>query len=143
MSRRVEQALAEVDKFLVGHLLHQGIDGHGRDELSVTDRGAILQQHHVILGIDPLHASRLSESRLLLGQCVGDGDPDASRSTVGGETKGGIGAPVTCRPLKDDVLRHRLQIGSGHSLAEPLTLHLPSREHGCRLIPTLRFLLGS
>jgi hypothetical protein len=119
-----EEALGEGDELVVAHLLGQLVHGHGGDQLLVADGLAAGEGHGVGVGVDLLDLALLAEQGLLLGQGVGHGDPDASSAIAGGESEGGIGAPVAGDLVEDQVADGVLDIGSGDTLSEPLALHL-------------------
>lgn len=121
---RVEQTLGEADELLVAHLLNEVVNSHGVDEGAVANAGAVGELDDLLLSIDLGHLTALAESLLLLGEGVGDGDPDATSAVTSREAESGVGAPVTSDLVQDDVLGDLLDIGSGNTLAEPLALHL-------------------
>lgn len=124
VGRGVEEALGELDELLVAHLLDEVVDRHGVDELAVANGGAISEVDNLLLSIDLGDLALLAEALLLLGQSVGDGDPDTASAVAGRESESGVGAPVAGNLVQDDVLGDRLDIGSGDTLTEPLALHL-------------------
>ena len=52
MSRRVEEALGQLDELLVAHLLDEVVDSHGVDQLAVGDCCAVLERNELLLGVD-------------------------------------------------------------------------------------------
>lgn len=121
---RVEQALGEADELLVAHLLNEVVNSHGVDEGAVANAGAVGELDDLLLSVDLGDLTALAESLLLLGEGVGDGDPDATSAVTSREAESGVGAPVTSDLVQDDVLGDFLDIGSGNTLTEPLALHL-------------------
>ena len=124
VSGRVEELLAQTNQFLVAHQLRKMINSHGGDELLVSDSGAILQLHSSVVGVDLDNGALLTEAGLLLGDSVGDGNPDTASTTVGREAESGVGTPVTCGLVQDNVGGHSLDVGSSDTLTEPSALHL-------------------
>lgn len=121
---RVEELLGVVDELLVTDLLAQGINSHGGDELLVTDGGTIGQSDNLRVGVHLSDLSVLTEASLLLGESVGDGNPDTTGTVTGRETEGSIRTPVTGSLVQDDVGGHSLDIRGGDTLTEPSALHL-------------------
>lgn len=124
---RVVQTLAEADELLVAHGLDQLVNSHGGDELLVLDGGAVGQLDGLLLGVNLADLTVLAESRLLLGEGVGDSDPDTTGTVASREAESGVGAPVTGNLVQNDVLGDKLHVGGGDTLAEPLSLHLISQ----------------
>jgi hypothetical protein len=121
---RVEELLGVVDELLVTDLLTQSINSHGGDELLVTDGGTIGQSDNLGAGVHLGDLSVLTEASLLLGESVGDGNPDTTGTITGRETEGSVGTPVTGSLVQDDVGGHSLDIRGGDTLTEPGALHL-------------------
>lgn len=120
----VEEALGKTGKLLVAHLLGEVVDGHGVDELLVTDLGAVGERDDLLLGIDLSDLAALAKSLLLLGDSLGYSNPDTTSTIPGRETESGVGAPVAGNLIQDNVLGDILDIGGSNTLAEPLALHL-------------------
>ena len=123
---RVEETLGKADELLVAHLLNKVIDGHGVDKLAIANGGAIGKVNLLLLGIDLGDLTALAETLLLLGDGVGNGDPNTTSAVPGGEAEGGVGTPVSGGLVQDNVLDDGLSIGGGDTLTEPLALHLSS-----------------
>lgn len=119
-----EQSLAEVDQLLITHLLDKSIHSHGGDQLVISDSGAILKSNSLVVSVNLADLALVTEASLLLGDSVCNGNPDSTRSSVGGETEGGIGTPVTSGLLENDVLGHCLEIRGSDTLTQPGALHL-------------------
>lgn len=124
MGGRVEELLGVVDELLVTNLLAQSINGHGGNELLVTNSGTIGQSDNLGVGVHLSDLSVLTEASLLLGESVGDGNPDTTGTVTGRETEGSVGAPVTGSLVQNDVGGHSLDIRGGDTLTEPSALHL-------------------
>lgn len=120
----VVETLGEADELLVAHLLGKLVDGHGVDQLVVADGGAISEGDNLLLGVDLGDLTLLVEALLLLGDGVGNSNPDTTSTITGREAESGVGAPVTSNLVEDDVLGDELDIRSGDTLTEPLALHL-------------------
>lgn len=120
----VVETLGESDQLLVAHLLNEVVNSHGVDQLVVADGGAVLEGDNLLVGIDLCDLALLAIALVLLGQSVGNGDPDTTSTISGGEAECGVGAPVTGSLVEDNVAGHQLNVGGGDTLAEPLTLHL-------------------
>lgn len=120
----VEETLGQADELLVAHGLSKEIDRHGADQLLVLDRGAVLERDLLGVGVDLGDGAMLTESAIVLGQSVGNGNPDATGAANGREAEGGVGAPVACSLVEDDVGDDLLDIRSSDTLTEPLALHL-------------------
>jgi hypothetical protein len=121
---RVEQALRQRHKFLVSHLLGKLVHSHCGDQLLVADCLSTLQGDSVGIGVDLCDSTLLSEDRLLLGQGVGNGNPDPTSAITSGEAEGSVRTPVSCDLVEKDVLDHSLDIRCCDTLSEPSTLHL-------------------
>lgn len=124
MSGGVEELLAQTNQFLVTHLLGKMIHSHRGDELLVSNCGAVLQLDGSVAGVDLDNLALVTEASLLLGDGVGDGNPDTTGTSAGREAEGGVGTPVTGSLVQDDVGGHSLDIGGCDTLAEPGALHL-------------------
>lgn len=122
--RGVVETLGDADKLLAANLFNELVDVHGGDELLVANLGAIGHCNDFVVSVDLGDLTLLSEALLLLGQRVGDGDPDTTGTVAGRETESGVRAPVTSSLVEDDVLGNELDIGGSHTLAEPVTSHL-------------------
>ena len=120
----VEELLAEGNELLVAQLLREGIHGHGGHELLVADGGAIRHGDGLVAGVDLADLALVTEAGLLLGDSVGDGNPDATGTAAGGETESSVGTPVTGGLVEDDVGGHGLDVRGSDTLAQPGTLHL-------------------
>ena len=120
----VEETLGEVDELLVAHLLGKLVDGHGVDQLVVADGGSISERDNLLLGVDLGHLTLLVEALLLLGDSVGNSNPDTTGTVTGREAESGVGAPVTGNLVENDILGDELDIRSGDTLTKPLALHL-------------------
>lgn len=120
----VEELLGEAVQLLVTHVLGKEVHGHGGDQLLVADGGAVRKLDGLAGGVDLGDLALLTEASVLLGDGVGNGDPDATGTTVGGETESSVGTPVTGSLVQDDVGGDSLDVGSGNTLTEPGTLHL-------------------
>ncbi|KAI6762824.1 hypothetical protein HG530_008804 [Fusarium avenaceum] len=127
---RVVELLGEADELLVTHLLGEVVNGHGVDELVVADGAAVGEVGNLLLGIDLGDCTLLTESLLLLGDGLSDGDPDTTGTITGRESESSVGAPVTSNLVEDDVLGNELSIRSGDTLTEPLALHLSHEDVG-------------
>lgn len=124
MCRREVQALGKADELLVAYLLDELVEVHGGDKLLVADLGAVTHGDDLLLSVDLGNLTLLAEHLLLLGQSVGNGDPDTTSTVAGREAEGGVRPPVSGGLVQDDVLGNELDIGSSNTLAEPLALHL-------------------
>lgn len=124
MGGGVEELLASVDELLVTDLLHELVDSHGGDQLLVADSGAISQSDGLVVGVDLGNLALLTEASLLLGESVGNGNPDTTGTTTGGETESSVRTPVSGGLVEDHVRRHGLDVGSSDTLTEPGALHL-------------------
>ena len=124
VSRRIEELLGKGSNLLVTHSLSKEIHRHSGNELLVANSGAIGELDGLVVGVDLGNLALLTETSLLLGKGVGDGNPDTTRTTTSGETEGGIGAPVTGGLVKNNICGHGLDVGGGDTLTEPGTLHL-------------------
>lgn len=122
--RGVVETLGDADELLAAHLLDELVEVHGGDELLVANLGAIGEADDLLVGVDLGDLTLLSEALLLLGQRVGDGDPDTTGTVPGRETESGVRAPVTSSLVQDDVLGNELDVGGSYTLAEPVTSHL-------------------
>jgi hypothetical protein len=121
---RVEEALAEIDELLVAHGLNERIDGHGVDELLVVDDCAVVQVYLVAVGINLGDPAVVAVSCLGIWQCLCNSLPDTTGTVSCGEAEGGVGTPVSCGLVVDDVVDDTLDIGGGDTLSKPLALHL-------------------
>lgn len=124
VSGRVVELLGQGNQLLVTHLLGKCVHRHRADELSVADLLALRGHHELSFSVNLLDGALLAQKKLLLGESVCHSNPDTTGTSVGGEAECGVGAPVTGRLLKDHVLGHVLEIGSGDTLSEPGALHL-------------------
>ena len=124
MGRRVVEALGQANKLLVAHLLDELIDGHCVDKLVVCNGGAVAQGDDLVLGINLGDLALLAVPLLLLGERVGDGNPDATSSVSGREAESVVGAPVAGNLVQNDVPDDGLDIRGSDTLSQPLTLHL-------------------
>lgn len=129
MGSGVVKLLGEADKLLVAELLGEVINGHGVDELVITDGAAIGEVGNLLLGVDLGDLTLLAESLLLLGNGLSDGNPDTTGTITGGESESSVGAPVTSDLVEDNVLGNELSIGGSDTLTEPLALHLLDYQH--------------
>lgn len=129
MGSGVVKLLGEADKLLVAEFLSEVINGHGVDELVITDGAAIGEVGNLLLGIDLGDLTLLAESLLLLGNGLSDGNPDTTGAITGGESESSVGAPVTSDLVEDNVLGNELSIGGSDTLTEPLALHLLDYQH--------------
>lgn len=143
----VVETLGEGDELLVAHLLDKVVNSHGVDELVVANGAAVGKGDNLLLSIDLGDLTSLAESLLLLGESLGDGDPDTTGTITGRESESGVGAPVTGNLAKEDVLSDPLDIRSSDSLAEPLALHLEFQLASTALLypsePVLTFSVGT
>lgn len=121
---REVETLGQSHELVVAHLLNKLVNVHGGNELLVANLGAVAEGDGLLVGIHAGNRTLLAEAHLLLGQSVGNGDPDATSTVASRETEGGIGAPVTCCLVQDDVLGNKLDVGSSDTLAEPVGAHL-------------------
>lgn len=121
---RVEELLASINELLVADLLHEVVNSHGGDQLVVANGGAVTQSNSLVASVDLGDLALLTEASLLLGESVGNGNPDASGTTTSGETESSVRSPVSCSLVQDNVGGDGLHVGSGHTLAEPGALHL-------------------
>ena len=124
VGRRVEELLGQTDQLLVAHHLGKMINGHGGDELLVSDGGAILQGYCSVVGVHLDHGALLTEASFLLGDSVGNGNPDTTSTAAGREAESGVRTPVTGGLVQDNVGSHSLDVGGSDTLTEPSTLHL-------------------
>ena len=122
----VEEALRQLLALLILHGLGQVVNGHGVDHLLVVDGGAVAEKDAVVVGVDAVHTAVLTEAGVLLGESVGNTNPDGTSAALGREAEGGVGSPVTGGLLEDNVLGDNLEVGCGNTLTEPLALHLMS-----------------
>ena len=129
VGRGVVQALAEVDELLVVHSLDQVVNGHGGNQLLVADSGTVLHGDNLLGSVHLGNGTLLAESLVLVGESVGDGDPDTTGTVTSRELESGIGAPVSSNLVQDDVLGHSLDIRGSNTLAEPSSLHLSCCEN--------------
>lgn len=120
----VEELLGEGDELLVAHGLGEEVDSHGGDELGVTNGGAIGEGNGLVVGVNLGDLALLTEASVLLGDGVGNTDPDTTSTVAGGETEGSVGTPVTGGLVEDDVGGHGLEVGGSDTLTEPSALHL-------------------
>lgn len=120
----VEEVFAEGDEVRLVHFLDERVDGHGADEFLVGNGLAVLEGDYFAVGVNGFHGTVRTKLRLFLGNGVCYCNPNAACATVGREAESCVGTPVAGGLLEDDVLGHGLQIWSGDTLAEPLTLHL-------------------
>ena len=109
----------------VVHDLGEGVEGHGVDEVVVVNDGAwcktlnvrkrdiykdestvrltIFELSCLGLGINLSHSSMVTESSPVLGQRLGDCNPDTTRSAMRRETERVIRAPSTGDLVQNDV----------------------------------------
>lgn len=120
----VEETLAEIDELLVAHELDELIDSHGVDQLLVVDDCAVAEVYLVAVGINLGDLAVVTVSCLGVWQCLCDGLPDTTGTVSCGEAEGGVGAPVSCGLVVDDVVDDTLDVGGGDTLSKPLALHL-------------------
>jgi hypothetical protein len=123
----VEEAAGELLQLLVAHGLGEVVDGHGVDHLLVVDSGTVTEEDTVVVGINKVDTAVLTEAGVLLGESVGDANPDGTSTAPGREAESGVGSPVASSLLEDNVLGDGLEVGCGDTLTEPLALHLVSR----------------
>ena len=100
------------------------VNGHGGNQLLVANGSSVLHGDDLLGSIHLGNGTLLAESLVLLGESVGDSDPDATSAVAGRELESGVGAPVTSNLVQDDVLGNSLHIGGSNALAEPSSLHL-------------------
>lgn len=124
VGRRVVQTLAEADELLVAHGLDELVHSHGGDELLVLDGGAVGELDGLLGSINLADLTVLAEAGLLLGESVGNSNPDTTGTIASREAESGVGAPVTSDLVQDDVLGDELQVGGSNTLTQPLSLHL-------------------
>lgn len=124
VSGGVEELLGEGHQLLVVHGLSQEIDSHGGDQLLVTDGGAVGQGDSLVAGVDLGDLALLTEAGVLLGEGVGNSNPDTTGTVTGREAEGGVGTPVTGGLIHDNVVGDGLQVGGSDTLTEPSALHL-------------------
>jgi hypothetical protein len=120
----VEELLGEGHELSVVHGLGEVVDSHGGNKLLVTNGGAISQGDGLVVGVDLLDLVLGTVAGVLLGEGVGNGNPDTTGTVAGGETESSVGAPVTGSLVEDDVGSHGLDIGGSDTLTEPSALHL-------------------
>lgn len=111
-------------QLLVAHLLDQLVHVHGGDQLVVADCAAVTHGHDLLVGVNLGDLTLLAKDLLLLGQSVGNGNPDTTGAITSREAEGGVGAPATSGLVEDDVLGDRLDSRSGDTLTEPVGGHL-------------------
>lgn len=141
MGGGVVETLGEGDELLVAHLLDKVVNSHGVDELVVANGAAVGKGDNLLLSIDLGDLTSLAESLLLLGESLGDGDPDTTGTIAGRESESGVGTPVTGNLAKEDVLSDPLDIRSSDSLTEPLALHLEFQLASIALLYPLELVL--
>lgn len=122
----VEEVFGEGDEGLVAHLLDEGVDGHCVDEFLVLDRLAVLKGDDLCICVDGFDTALLAEHFVLLGDGLSDSNPDGASTAMGRKAEGGVGTPVACCLLKNNILGDGLDIRGRYSLTQPLTLHLHS-----------------
>lgn len=124
MGGGVEELLGSVNELLVADLLHELVDSHGGDQLLVADGGAISQSDGLVAGVDLGNLALLTEASVLLGESVGNGNPDTTGTTTGGETESSVRTPVSGGLVEDNVGGNGLDVGSSDTLTQPGALHL-------------------
>lgn len=124
VSGRVVELLGEGHELLVTELLGEVVNSHGVDKLVVADGATVGEVGNLLLAVNLGNLTLLAESLLLLGDGLGDSDPDTTGTITGGESEGSVGAPVTGNLVEDNVLGNKLSVRSGDTLTEPLALHL-------------------
>jgi hypothetical protein len=120
----VEELLGEGHELGVIHGLGEVVDCHGGNKLLVTNGGAISQGDGLVVGIDLFDLVLGAVAGVLLGDGVGNGDPDTTGTVASRETESSVGTPVTGGLVEDDVGGHSLDIGGSDTLTEPSALHL-------------------
>lgn len=120
----VEELLGEGHELSVVHSLGEVVDGHGGDQLSVTNGGAVGEGDSLVVGVDLHDLVVGAVAGVLLGESVGNGNPDTTSTIAGGETEGSVGTPVTSGLVEDNVGGHGLDVGGSDTLTEPSALHL-------------------
>lgn len=126
VSGAVEETLGELLELGVAHGLGEEVNGHGVDHLLVVDGGAVAEKDTVVLSVDKVDTAVLTEASVLLGNGVGNTNPDGASATLSREAEGGVGSPVAGGLLENDVLGDLLEVGCCDTLTEPLALHLLS-----------------
>ena len=121
---RVVKTLGQADELLVAHLLNQLVNSHGVDELVIADGGAVLEADTLVVGVDLGDLALGTEALLLLGDGLGNGNPDTTGAVAGREAEGGVGAPVAGNLAQNGVAGDELHVGGSDTLAKPLALHL-------------------
>ena len=124
VSRGVEELLGVADEFLVTNGLGKVVDGHCGDESLVANGGAIGQLDGLVVGVHLGDRALLTEASVLLGDGVGDGNPDTTSTATSGEAEGRVGTPVTGGLVQDDVAGDGLEVGGSDTLTKPSALHL-------------------
>ena len=120
----VEELLGEGHELSVVHGLGEVVDSHGGDKLLVTNGGTISQGDGLVVGVDLLDLVLGAVAGVLLGEGVGNGNPDTTGTVAGGETESSVGTPVTGSLVEDNVGGHSLDVGGSDTLTEPSALHL-------------------
>jgi len=113
------QFLSEFHELFVAQFLSQGVHSHGADEPSIVDLLSILCDHDPSISIHSIYGALFTQEQLLLGECIGDGYPNAPSTSHCGEAEGRIGSPVAGRLLEDRILHDGFEVGGGDTLAEP------------------------
>lgn len=111
-------------QLLVAHLLDQLVHVHGGDQLVVANCAAVTHGDDLLVGVNLGDLTLLAKDLLLLGQSVGNGNPDTARAITSREAEGGVGAPTSSGLVEDNVLGDRLDSRSGDTLTEPVGGHL-------------------
>ena len=111
-------------------VVHEEVEAHGRHELLVLDRRAVVKVRDVAVRIDLGDA--LLELQLVLGQRLGDRLPDTAGAVARRELERGVRAPVAGHLLVEGVGNDHLQVRRSDTLTEPLALH-QGRRHGPHL----------
>jgi len=120
----VEKTLGEIVELGVAHGLGQVVDAHSGNELLVLNGGAVTKLNLLVLGVNLLDGSVLTEAGVFLWESVGHGDPDTTSTALGREAESSVWTPVTGGLLENDVLGNALEVWSRDPLTEPLALHL-------------------
>jgi hypothetical protein len=124
VSAGVKQTFTQGNKFLVLHLLNKLVNGHGSNQLLVSDCLSALQGHRVCIGIDLGYLTLLSKKGLFLWQGLGHRNPDTTSTIAGGESESSIRSPISSGLVENDVSNTSLDIWCRDTLSEPGALHL-------------------
>lgn len=124
VSGGVEKLLGSANEILVSQGVGQEVHGHGGDKLLVTDGGAVGHLDGLVVGVNLGDLALVTKAGVLLGDGVGDGNPDTTGTATSREAEGSVRTPVTSSLVQDDVGGNSLEVGGSDTLTEPSTLHL-------------------